>query len=604
MVNLYIYFIIIIISMMFSLKLHKKIGVTFFITIATISLIEFLLGIVGLLKFTKYLIFVITWIGIVYIIYNFNKNKNVKEYLKRNICDLLFFTIIYFLLNIILKNKQIINHNELGHWGLLVKNIFYSDSLPKVNTNLIYVGYPPIVGIWEYFFCNFFYLFKDEYLYIAHSVLQFSLILGTTALLNKNSLYSILINILLTSILFSCNFLMFDTLLVDVTISLIFIFLIMYIYNMDKVNKVDFIILTILFSFLILVKEISFLFVIIGLFYLLILQIKHFKGNLLKIFEVIFLMFLIIFLFKNLWTLHLDLNNLNQAFDSSGLSMENIFNYIRGNGKAYQYEIIPKYFNKLFKYGIFEIGNIKISMVFVMVVSNLSILIIYFIKKDKKILNLFTTLLILDCIYILGLLIIYIFSFAEWEAKILLAFERYIQTIAVVNILLMVLILIDNIKFKIISIIILFTIFNLNNNAFKNIETKINWNTKNITEISNYYIDIEEYYGLFKNDDKIYVISEFENPIEREIVLLNLKYRIVPFKVCFSDSEDIDKEGLEDKLKCGYTYVYMYNCSNENLEKYKQLNGNKELFLNGDLFEVKYNDEKVLYLERVRIKDE
>ena len=601
MENICIYIILIIISIAFSIKTEKKLGISFFITIASISLIQFVLGIINLFKLGIIFSSVIAIIGLVYIFYYFYRNKKLKEYLKNNIFDLLFFTIVYLIIYILFKGMKVIRHNELAHWGLLVKNMLYADSLPTLSSNLVYVGYPPIVGVWEYFFSNFFLDFKDEYFYISNAILQFSLVFGIVSILNKKWIQSFLINIVMVLALFTISYLVFITLFVDITISLVFIFIIAYIYIMEKMTNIDFFILAISLIFLELTKEIGMLFVILALIYLLIMQWKYYKKEIKKLCMKIILIFLIVILFKNIWTLYLDFNNLNQAWDGSGFNLTNVINFISGKGESYQYQVTLDYFKAILFKENYLIFNMGISQIVTLLFSLIIITIIYVITRDNKVLKTLIISLILNFTYIIGLLVIYLFSFAKWEAEVLLAFERYVQIINVINIMLMFFVLFDKARFVGIPSIILIIIINFASDTLLMTVTNLDSYSKKTEIISDSYCGIDKYKDLINDNDKIYIITEYDNEIMRELVLLNLRYKMVPNNLYISDDEDITVEELEEKLRCGYTYVYVFNYSNESIQKYKTfLKESEDNIFNGYMFKIIYEDNNLL-LEKVDI---
>lgn len=602
MESICIYIILILISITISLKTNKRLGITFFVSIASISILQYLLGVAGLLNFGIYVVVLISVICLFYLLNTFEKSKNIKKYLKDNWFDLLIFTIFYCGGFIIFYGKRVVSHNELAHWGLLVKNMIYSDNLHTASANLIYVGYPPMVGMWEYWFTNFFSTFKDEYIYISNFILQISLILSTIFLLNKSKIQSLFIGGLIISSICAVSYLIFTGLFVDITLSLLFIFAIVYIYKMEKMNKSDFFILSVTLIFLELTKEIGTMFTVVVLIYLVIMQNKYYKTEIKKFFALIFIMLLLVCLSKNIWELYLDRNNLNQAWDSSSFNIENITNFITGKGQDYQNDTFKDYFMTFYSGKSFKIFDKDISQLAVLIVCTIVMFGVYIKNKDKKVLKTIIAILLFNIIYIIGLLCIYLFSFAEWEARVLLAYIRYVQIVNVINIFIALILVLDNCKIRFFPILALIIIINFGSDKLISTFVKFKENNEKTIETSNSYSEIEVYKDLFTEDDKIYVITQFDNEIIREFVLLNLRYLMVPNKLYILDTEKVTLEQLENKLRCGYTYVYMYNCSGEDLKKYSSLLEDEEdLILYGFLFKIEYDENNNLNLVQVKI---
>lgn len=600
MENFVIYLILIFLSAAFSVKTQKKLGVSFFVIIATISIIQFVLGIVHLLNFGVFISFG-AFLCFIYLLNYFRKNKNLKSYLKENIFDILFFSIIYIVVHIVFYGFKVASHNELAHWAILVKKMLFFNTLPTPEFNLVYVGYPPIVGMWEFWFSNFFNTFEDKYLFVSNALLQISLVFGTVRLLNKNFIQSLFITIFALLVLFLVGNIAITTLFVDIIIALVFVFVAIYIYKMERMNKIDFFILGISLIFLSLVKEIGILFAIIALFYLLIMQFKNFKNEFKKLIMIVLSLLLIVILFKNIWNLYLEFYNLNQAWDASCSSLSNICKFITGNGEEYQYEVVSKYFSEVIGASNYEILGLKVSQIGTFLGTLVILFAIFIFTKDKKILKSMIMIFVLNLIYILGLLFLYLFSFAKWEAEVILAYERYVQIINTINVMFVLLILMDKIKYVIIPSILLAIVVIFSFGEDSRLVTFKEDRDNNI-EVIKRYSGIDKYYDMFDLEDKIYVITEFENPILREYVMLHIRYRIVPYNAYISESEDITLEEIKAKLMCGYTYVYMYNCTNKNLEKYQTFLTDKEIpFLNGYLFEIKYDENNNLLLEKVDV---
>lgn len=586
-----------------SIKAKKKIGISIFIAIASISIIQYICGIVGILPAGKSITIIASLFSLIYVICHFVKNKNLGAYLKDNYLDILLFSIIYFIAFIILIEKRVIIHNELSLWALLVKDMVHNQCLPTFDNNFLYVGYPPMTRIWDYWFANFFNEFQDGQVYIANAIMQVSLCFAISSLLYKKSkIQNLLVNILIISVMFITNTLFYSTLFVDVTLALLFVFCIVYIYKMEKMDLVDLVIITLALTFLELTKEIGMLFIIIILIYLIIMQREHHKKEIKKILSIVAGILLVISFFKNIWTLYLEINNLNQAWDTTGFNKENIVNFVTGEGKEYQYNALKNFGEEILSGTSLKLFEINISVIAVIIFTTTVMFIMYFVKNDSKILKTICIMLLFDFIFLFCLLCMYLFSFAEWEANTLSAITRYLDIIDIINICLMFSICIDTCKTNVIPIMCLVIIMNTGNARLYTTITSYENNNLKTIERAESYSTIEKYADIFNEKDKIYVIvSDYENPIDREYALLNLRYHIFPTEIYMIDNENISQEKIEEKLRCGYTYVYMYNAKKELLGNYKNLLADKnEEFKHGSLYKIVYEENNNLSLIKVK----
>lgn len=600
---LLIYFILLITAIAISLKTKKRIGITTFLSIVSISIIQYLLGVIGLLKIGNIVTICFSLFFIFYIINHFIKNKNLSEFVKENWLDFIVFTFLYIITFIILYERSVITHNELSHWALMTKDMVYHDTFPKAGNNLLYAGYPPMLRTWYYWFANFFEVFKDGQIYVANALIHVYISIATVSLFNiKSKIKDLFLKILTISLTIITSTMFYVSLFADIVLALLFVFLIVYIYKIKKITVIDFIILSATLVFLELTKEIGMLFIIVVFIYLFMLQKKYYSENIKKLLLIIFVMFLVICTFKNSWTLYLELNNLNQAWDTSGFSKENIINFVTGNGKEYQYSTLKNYMKQLGIANNFRLFKTNIPILYIVIFSIIAILIMMYIKKDNKdeIKKVLISLLLFDFIFLFGLLCMYLFSFAEWEARILSAFTRYIQIVTVINLLLVLFLYVENFKKTLIPIILLIVVINFGNNRTITTFTEYKEKNEEYKNIASEYSDIQQHRDILNENDKIYVITEFDNPITREYVLLNLRYQMVPYDVFMLDEENVTEEELIEKLQCDYTYVYVYNCRRWSVGKYESLFASEDYKLKYNaLFKIVYNDNK-LTLEEVK----
>lgn len=505
------------------------------------------------------------------------------------------------------RDKLVTQHNELGIWALNVKNFLYFNALPNANSNLLNYGHNPITGFWNYYFCRVFTEFKDENIYISSALLQYSLVIAITSLIKEDKkIRNVLINISFIGFLFIVSYLVFTSLYVDTILGLTAIFILLYMLNIkEKVDKSDLLIIFISFIFLSLLKETSIAFVIVSLIIFLFKGIKL-KNSRKEIFFIFLLLIVLLIVFNFLWNYYLKINKLNDiSGDISNLNLDTIIEFLKGDSLIYRYETLKDYLSYLTTGENFKLFNINVSVISLLLITILVMLNIYIIKKDKNILSLMFSIIIENILFLGALLIVYLFVFAEWEAKYLSAIPRYVQTVNIINICALLYVLYEKFSHKnvmIISIFIIITLSGTNRGILEiiNNEEKIQ---KTIVQREKYN-GIEKYRSIFNENDKIYLVTEYEDKLgeggKREIDLLSIKYQITPFRVYMFDESVVSEEEIINKLNCDYTYVYFYNVNKDIIERYSFLLKEGQFIEENSLFKL-YEENNKLKIDKVEV---
>lgn len=597
-----IYAIITIISFAISLKLNMRIAITVLITMFSLSLMQYVLGIVGLLATGKIFTYILMMLCFIYVVYKIVKEKNMKVFLKENLLDLLVFFITYLVTIIVLKDKMVTTHNELSHWALSVKEMLYNNVLS--SDNLLYAGYPPIMRVWGYWFCNFFSDFKDGYIYISNAILQASIVNGIVLLICKKKMIQSVLSIVLANVMmFVTSFLYYTSLFPDVMLSLLFVLCIAYMYDKTKLGLTDVVILTVVLVFIELTKEIGLLFICVILLYYLMHQKEYVDKKSYLLFTVI-IMFSVVLLAKTTWTTYLRLNNQLQAWDMSGLNIKSIVGFLLGKGEEYQYDTVIKYFKSICTSENIKVFKINLPVIYIIIITLLLMYVMYRVKNNSnKIKKVLIATMVFDTVFIIGLLVMYMFSFAEFEAKELSAFVRYIQMVDIINIGALLIIIMDN-NLNSYILVVTIVILQLSNNRPYTTFMKYKYNNLLSLRTRKQYENIIKYKELFNEQDKIYIVTDYSNDQyeerKRELALLNIRYELVPYKTYMLDIEDKGIDTIIEKLQCGYTYVYFNRATNAVIEKYDQLlSDSTERITTGALFKIIYIEDEIR-IEKVK----
>lgn len=589
----YLNFIIIVFAL--AIKLDMKTDMMFFLSIVLISIVEYVVGMVFDLLIARVIISIFTVVCLGYLIYVCIKKKSIKILIDKITHGFILFSLLYIFSIYLYGSRIITQHNELGIWALVVKNMNLTDTLPKYGSNMLYTGYIPITGLWHYWVMSFFGEFFDGYITLSSTFLQLSLVIGITSFIkDKSWIRNILVNFIFIGFLYIVSILVFGTTYVDPIMGLVVSFITVYIINIDFKNIKRDVILIILFSsYLLLVKENAIVFEVAILIFLFmrIFSNKNIDKKRL-IFPIIFII-IIPFLLKFVWNIYLTNNNLNIAGDISDISLKNVVDIFIGYAPNYRYNTIFEYISYILVEPVFKILKIDVSVMSFLVFAIIVMLLLYFKYKDKEIINLIITIFLFAVFFLGSLLFVYLFVFAEWEAIYLSAIIRYVQTIDIIILCSLLYIVIDKMKNKNIIIIALVLILFITgeNRAISMIKNR-DFIIINAQEKRKEYEKIENYRELFTMDDKIYFVSDyngvdyFTENYYKEIGMLITKYQITPYKVYMHPSEDLIEEQILDKLNLDYTYIYFHNVTSKVREQYDFLLVENEEIYNYDIFKI------------------
>lgn len=590
-----------------SVIFDKKMEISMIFSIAGISLIEYFFGMFFGLKIANLLIIFLSLLCIIYLAYKGITCKNKDIFLQKFSIEYFILTILYILSVFLYQNRLVVQHNELGFWGLSVKNMVYYDSIIQPNTNILHLSYIPMTGMFSYFFCQFFAEFKDGYMYIASALLQYSIIIaGLSFVKEKNIIKKILFYIFCIGICFIISPLVYTSLYVDPIVSIMGGFTLIYLLNVKDVNYKEIIISICLCSFLSLIKESGLLFAIIILIVFLIKLLRE-KKNIKTIILFGLLILSVMLGLRNLYSVYLKTNNLDNIYIySSELSLERIIVFIKGDGETYQYDAIKNYFEYLLKNGSIHILNTDLPVLTCLFISTVVMISIYVLKKDREILYLTISIFIFNVLFLLMLMSTYVFVYGQWDAINLTAIVRYVQTLSIVNVVIMFYSLFKTCNHKVLVILLMFFIIVIDspNRSLKEIlrsKTIIN----NMENNRNAYSGIEKYIDLFNENDKILIVCDYpettNNELYKEFALLNIKYQIAPNRAYMFLEEEATKQDIEDKIFTGYTYVFFEVANDRMKEKYSFLLDSEENvsdITNDSLYKVIVNDENV-FLQKI-----
>lgn len=594
-----LFLIIIINSMTISHLLKKKIELAIPISVIIITIIVYVFGLFDNLSMGVIAVEILSTISLIYnivTIIKVIKNKEYKELLSRTLTPGLFVYMALFLLFIIINHGRIFeDYDEFNHWAVIIKNMFVHNGYGTVKGSIVtFNEYPPFTACFQYILPHIKGEYSEDLVIISQNLLYLSMIIPICKNTNfdkkfRNLLIIVPAILILPLVLYEDFFV---NILVDGFLGILFAIGLFIIYKDDENKLYRNIILSLIITALALTKTSGILFSIL----LLIFAIIKFKQNRIKTILIILALPVIL---TSTWYIKVNTAQVPNEWDlKSTISSDE--NSIRMKNSEM---IISKFY-----YALFEqtqaIGE-RISMLCKILLLSAYSIFVYKTVKDKDTRKSYSRILIETIIsfviFAIGLLWMYLTIFIEEEAFYLASYDRYMGTMLLAWLTLNTLIICDESDFKLsniyIFIVIGLTLLPSDTVYSKYIRYKEYIPAAQIKR-NYYYSKFEKYENLFKEDDKIYFISDTN--INNIKVLKLHKYEMLTPNI--ANKEPIFYGGPEllakTLLEENYTYLYIYKVEDEFIEKYQSLFSTDKI-KNETLYKINVNKDGDLKLDTV-----
>lgn len=408
------------------------------ISCSLLIFICFVFGLIGILEYSVYLLVLIGIVLYVLIIRSALKNKRIKCILRG------LFTpglLIYFILCCIFvftsKGKLFSTWDEFSHWGDIVKVMSILDDFGTNSASMsIFPSYPPGMALFQYVLEKINYLisscqFVEWLTYYAYYALAMSYFLPFT----KHISFSKPIKIVLYIVVLICVPFAFYNgvyyqIYIDPFLSLLFAAGLLHLLFDEDNNAINALNMYSVLFMLVLTKDSGLVFAITLLIaYIIKIYIVNKENNKEK-----FLLSIIglasVVLPKLLWSNHLIKHNIVSNFNNK-IDFNNLWKIIIGQDTSYRPKVVNNFISALNKEGItLNIFNINVNYIalFIIIAICLILIILKFHNKNNSLIACMCALT--TCvIFVIGMCIIYMYKFSEYEALKLAAFNRYINTV-------------------------------------------------------------------------------------------------------------------------------------------------------------------------------
>ncbi len=587
----------IILSITFAIQLRFKrtfaeaISVSIFTIIMTLYLVTLFLPLTYSAYFTLGIAAIAFLYCIFYIIINWS-TINFKIFFPYSF---LYFLVCCVFINFSFNNRLATGWDEFSHWMLVIKNMYFFKNFGVGEyTTTMFTGYPPATGLFECFFTIFSPYFVEGNTYKGLNILLLSLLISPlkdNKLNFKTGLLSLFVFLSIPMLFYTP----YTSLYVDCILGIMFARLVYISISEEKYDLFFVYNFTVSSSTLILTKASGaglYAFGIIILFFDIVFfnRQKFILGLTMRNKPVKICVwssiFIIPLLTKQSWKLYLKYNNLNEAWNTTNITLSGIFELFTENAPQYRIVTIQTFIDAFFNINEFGDIGFKCSYFLFPIIFTVIMIVIGSMGQNKKrIICLNLNLCISYFIYTLSLLILYLFTYTEYEAQNIASFARYMNTITVGYMIIVIICLMNphiihrdtmNSKFLVnttyqrwtyITILIV-TLF------LTGIEIKEHLfysaaNAKQTQQTRSYYNHISELSGIFDyKTDRIYYIEQESHGGG----YWNARYTLTPVSINPNFSWALANEPAEedlwtkkstaeewsDNLKSNnYTYVYL-----------------------------------------------
>lgn len=365
--------------------------------------------------------------------------------------------------------------DDLRHWGIAVRDMFYYDSFAKhIDTTVILPRYLPFTTLIEYLFEYVNGMFHEGILLVAYQTMLLSVSIIFCRLLQKKGRRKLILPVLAAMICIPVLFFqnISSTIMVDSLIAMLVVYVLICYYSeeMSWFNRIR---ICSTLCALALTKEIGL--VLAGVSALIMFGDVFFEGlrkkkiNFKQLLYPVVCVCLVLGLYFS-WQAYLSVplsnhveasaveetnqetdraENQEEAaekgksvekketaeqsetvFTASGITLEGLKNIFTGKGEWYQYQVSRNFITELLDGETFLIGNMRFSFV------DLLLIIVFFIvslnfwgywKEEKERKYIFAVMVLLaESFFCIFLLVTYWFTFGMYEAMELTSFDRYL----------------------------------------------------------------------------------------------------------------------------------------------------------------------------------
>lgn len=623
-----IVFAMLITLMSFGISCIKKIHMSIAIPVS-FNGIALILYLFGLFNFLLIGVYVSIIVPIIFFALAIIKKKITKDELLQNLSSPAIFVWILSVAFVILifSGRLIWMGDDLNHWALVIKNIYFNDRFCVGDNIYIYLTtYPEFNALPAYLALKLNGSFDEGILYAVNILWEIALLCPFFYNIKTKDFFktaSALFIIILLPLFYGWQVMFWNTLQIDILLGIAFSHCLILVVSAVKQNEKQ-IALIVGILVLTLLKLTGFY---LTLFIIVVFGGNYFltkKDNMGKSKEIVFLSVLALMGYLS-WNIYIQLNHAVVWVNTNRYEgFSTVLEFMQGKGGGIRYDTLRRAVERVLSFEYAQIGSMNCYILWAGILLGGIILLGIIKKAKKKKIVLCCIMFILGfIIWWLGVLFVTIFKFSEEEMLVLSSYDRYLQTYFIgVLFAICGLLFIEQYKKK--NIMIFCLILCLFMCTYKTIQFNIGYfyssEESQITQRNNIQVKCEEFMkatevGLFdKNKDRIYIISQYNGALSADYydaefliapipVNLLCSYNIpanVNLSYCLGKQYSTDDiwtteysvEEFSDALE-GYTYLLVLTCDKNFYNNYGSMfeNGTVE---NG-LYAIRKNGVHIMF---------
>lgn len=421
----------------------------------------------------------LTWgIGAVYILAVLSLILTIYLYNRKALClkdlfspGLWIYLIFCGIILVTCKGDWISVRDELRHWEIAVRDMFYYDSFAKhMNTTVILPRYMPFAALIEYIFEFMNGMFSEDILFIAYQTMLLSVLIILCKSLQKRGGMKLLILTIIAMVCIPAIFFnnIASCIMVDPLISVVFAYVLICHFT-DKAGIFNYIRIGSALVALVLIKDVGLIYagmsVVIIFGDVLFSQIQARKFQFKSLLTPVVGGLLAVAVFFS-WQFYLSIpsnettvnrtekfvtnsNNFSDetadfiedsaekvdesvdtAISASGITLDGILDVLSGDGEEFQYLVTYNLVKELFEGKTYSLSVISVSFMDLLAITGLIIFGLGYFgywQEDKKRMYRMAILLMMASILLCTfLLLTYWFAFSMYEALELTSINRYL----------------------------------------------------------------------------------------------------------------------------------------------------------------------------------
>ncbi len=540
----------------------------------------------------------------------FRKDKNrIKNYFSKGFFA---FLILYGMIYLLDYNRTFSTWDEFSHWGVMVKEMVRLDSFYSVDlsTLMVHKDYPPIIQLFELFWCKLLGNYNEVYVIKALHIFNFSMMIPIFEKSKSDKKIPFIVTTITSILIVYMSILLFDahnvinTIYTDYTMSMLVVLGMFLIFtSKDIFSRMLLLLLASIGSTLLLTKQMGIcLYLMILFFYFLSFffhevykkkwTLKHTKHLICCIFTLIIIPFsLWIF-----WNHYIDSLGIIGQFELSDIDLKHLLSIAKNTyGEPFQNQAFWNFIHSLFGYNIVK-GNLSLSYIPAVF---LGLFLVYFSfktcsKKTKYIKNGLLISLLLGAIgYAFVMLCLYVFCFGPSEGPSLASFNRYMPTYVIILILIAYFIYFVYTKKDYNLYILVFLCLILNTNTFTFLEPKIVRNVPDGYEWQGSYLD-----SKVEDNAKVFVIAQdsqgsyqFTLKYYGGAISTNLKHFSWPITEEEKENYECNFDDILEYMK-EYDYLYFAQLDDAFIDEYQKVFTGDEIKV-GNLYRFSIENQKI-----------